>query len=120
LTAVAAKELGSWEIGLRFRYASGVPRTPVIGALYDARDDRYQPLFGEQNTTRIPPFWALDLRGQKSFALSEKSKLDLFVDVQNVAAHKNAEEIAYSQDFSKRGYITGLPTVAVVGARLEL
>ena len=102
------------------QFRSSVPRTPVIGAIYDARDDRYQPIFGDQNTTRIPAFWALDLRGQKSFALSEKAKLDIFADIQNVTSHANPEEIAYSQDFSRKGYITGLPTVAVIGARLEL
>jgi hypothetical protein len=43
----------------------------------------------------------------------------VFADVQNVTDRKNAEEIVYSADFKRRGTITGLPTIAVVGGRLE-
>ena len=31
---------------------------------------------------------------------------------------RNAEELAYSADYSQRGAITGLPTLAVLGARV--
>jgi hypothetical protein len=41
------------------------------------------------------------------------------LDVQNVTSRKNPEEIAYSADFSKRDYISGLPILAVMGARVE-
>ena len=120
VTAVAAKELGTWEVGLRFRAATGMPRTPVVGSLYDVQGDRYQPVFGDHNTTRIPAFFALDARVQKSFHFSTDTKLDVFVDAQNVTFHENKEEVVYGYDFTKRSYITGLPTLAVVGARLEL
>jgi TonB dependent receptor/TonB-dependent Receptor Plug Domain len=120
LTAVIAKELGTWEVGLRLRAATGMPRTPVVGSLYDVRDDRYQPLFGDHNSIRIPAFFALDARVQKSFHLTRDMKLDVFVDAQNVTFHENKEEIVYGFDFTKRSYITGLPTLAVVGGRLEL
>ena len=33
LTIVASKELGAWTIGARFRYATGLPRTPVVGSV---------------------------------------------------------------------------------------
>ena len=46
-------------------------------------------------------------------------KLSVFFDVQNVTNRKNPEEITYSANFSQRGYITGLPTLAVMGARVE-
>ena len=36
------------------------------------------------------------------------------------AFRANAEEIAYSSNFSRRGTISGLPFIAVVGGRLEL
>jgi hypothetical protein len=46
-------------------------------------------------------------------------KLEVFLDVQNLTNRKNPEEITYSADFSQRDYITGLPILAVAGARLE-
>ncbi len=120
LTAVAAKELGAWEVGVRVRAATGMPRTPLAGSYFDARGDRYQPLFGEQNTARIPAFFAIDARVQRSWHLGAAAKLDVFVDAQNVTFHANKEEVVYGFDFTRRAYITGLPTLAVVGARLEL
>jgi hypothetical protein len=36
-----------------------------------------------------------------------------------VTNRKNPEEIIYNAQYTVRGYITGLPTLAVLGARLE-
>jgi hypothetical protein len=119
LSLVASQEIGRYTVGARFRYASGNPRTPVVGSVYDARDDRYDPVFGPQNTIRIPAFWQLDLRVDRSFVISSGLRALLFADLQNVTYHPNAEEIVYSSDFRQRGTITGLPFVAVVGGRLD-
>ena len=120
LSVVASQEIGRWGFGARFRYASGNPRTPVIGSTYDARSDRYDPVFGPQNSIRVPAFWQIDLRVERSFALGEAVRLLLFADIQNVTNRENAEEIVYSASFRQRSTITSLPTIAVVGARLEL
>jgi hypothetical protein len=118
LTAVASQEVGRWTFGARFRFASGYPRTPVTGSYYDAKDDDYQPIFGAQNTLRIPSFYQLDLKVERVIPLG-RVKLVAFVDVQNVTFHTNDEEIVYSSDYRQRSYITGLPTLAVVGGRVE-
>jgi hypothetical protein len=39
----------------------------------------------------------------------------VYLDVQNVTNHANAEEIVYSFDYRKKAYITGLPTLPVLG-----
>ncbi len=119
LSVVLFKELGRWGIGARFRYASGNPRTPVIGSVYDARSDRHDPVFGPQNTIRIPAFWQLDARIERTFLLGRETRLLAFADVQNVTNRTNAEEIVYSPSFRERGIIRGLPLIAVIGARLE-
>jgi hypothetical protein len=120
LSVVLSQEIGRWGIGARFRYASGNPRTPVVGSYYDARSDRYDPVFGAQNTIRVPAFWQLDLRLEHAFPLGATTRLLVFADVQNVTNRVNAEEIVYSPSFRTRGSINGLPVLAVVGARLEL
>jgi len=117
LTLVANYALRHWGFGARFRWATGFPRTPVVGAYFDARDARYDPLFGAQNSIRIPDFVQLDLHAEYAFVWS-RATLRLYLDVQNVTWQKNAEELAYSADYAQRGAITGLPTLAVLGARV--
>jgi hypothetical protein len=119
-TALGSYDLGlGFEVGARFRYATGFPRTPVIGAYFDAMTDSYQPQFGAHNSLRIPPFYALDVRVSKHFKIGkgEKNEAEVYLDVQNVTNHANPEEIVYDPSYSQRGYITGLPILPVLGAR---
>lgn len=119
LTAVASYEIGAgFEFGLRARYATGFPRTPVVGSFYDARRGIYEPVLGERNTIRIPAFFQLDARASKRFELAT-SELEVYLDVQNATFQENAEEIAYSPDYSERRYVVGLPILPVLGARWE-
>jgi TonB family protein len=105
-----------FEAGARFRAATGYPRTPVASAYFDARTNTWQPLFGVQNTIRIPPFASLDLRVSKLFKLG-RTELEAYLDVQNVTNRQNPEEIVYTPDFSQKGYITGLPVLPSLGLR---
>ena len=120
LTVVASKELGAWTVGTRFRYATGLPRTPVAGAFFDAKDDAYQPIFGPQNSIRLPAFWQLDLRVDRTFLLGDSARLLVYVEGLNVTNRANGEEYIYNANYSQRGTITGLPAIAVLGARVEL
>ncbi len=95
------------------------PRTAVTGSVYDARSDRFDPLFGVQNAMRVPAYWQLDLRIDRSFQIG-RARVLVFADFQNVTNRENAEEIVYTADFRRRGIITGLPFIAVTGARIEL
>lgn len=119
LSIVLSQEIGKWTIGARFRYASGNPRTPVVGSSYDARNDRFDPVFGAQNSARIPSFWQLDARVERAIRLGETTRMRVFADVQNITNRENAEELVYSANFRKRDVIRGLPTIVVAGARLE-
>ena len=119
-TAVGSYDLGhGFEAGLRFRFATGYPRTPVIGAYYAASTDTYEPLFGAHNSIRIPPFVSLDARLANRFKLGGKTDLEIYLDVQNVTNHSNPEEIVYNPTYTQRGYITGFPVLPVAGARLS-
>jgi len=118
LTLVASYGYRGWGFGLRLRYATGAPRTPVTGAFLDTRDDAWQPVFGRVNGSRLPDFVALDLRLDRRFDLGPVT-LRLYLDVQNVTNRDNAEEVVYSQAYDRRDYLRGLPTLGVLGARLE-
>ncbi len=120
LGVLASYQVGhGWEMGGRFRFTSGVPRTAVVDAYFDTRADQFDPIFGAQNAIRVPAFYQLDLRVEKTIT-RPTWRLNVFLDVQNVTDRKNPEEIIYNYDFSRKDYITGLPTLAVVGARLEI
>jgi hypothetical protein len=119
LSVVASQEISRWTFGARFRYASGNPRTPVVGAYYDARIDAYEPLFGAQNSDRLPAFVQLDAKVERQLAVTSWANVRVFLDVQNVTFYPNKEEVAYSSDYARRDYIRGLPTLAIVGGRFE-
>jgi TonB family protein len=119
LAVLASYEITrGFQAGARFRYTTGAPRTPVIGAYFNTSAQVYEPIFGAQNSIRLPAFYALDVRVEKSFVY-QRMKFNLFADVQNVTNRKNPEEIIYSANFSQHSYITGLPILPVVGARVE-
>jgi hypothetical protein len=103
-----------FELGGRFRLASGFPRTQVTGAYYDTQRDRYQPRFGEQNGIRIPLFMQLDLRVSHTFKLAD-TDLQIYLEVQNVTNRANTEELVYSPDFARQGRIRSLPVLPIAG-----
>jgi TonB family protein len=118
-TVVASYELGKgFEVGARFRYATGFPRTPVVSAFYSTRRDLYEPNFGQQNSERIPAFVQADARIAKRFT-GAWWKAEVYLDVQNITDRDNPEEVVYNYNYTKRAYITGLPTLPVAGARFE-
>lgn len=120
LTGLASYDLGKgFEVGARARFSSGFPRTPVVRATYDSRRDVWQPVFGAQNSDRIPAFFQVDLRVAKRFKMPV-GDLEAYLEVQNVTNRENPEEIVYSSDYRSKGYITGLPILPVFGAKWSL
>jgi TonB family protein len=116
---LASYDLGhGWEVGSRFRFTSGLPRTPIVGSFFDSNTQLYEPIFGAHNSIRIASFYQLDARIEKAIVM-RRAKLNVFLDLQNITNRKNPEELIYNYNFSIRSNITGLPTLAVVGARFE-
>lgn len=105
-----------FDLAVRARFATGYPRTEVVGAYYDSRRDLYQPLFGEHNVLRLPSFFQADARLAKAFEL-RSSELELSLEVQNLTNRSNVEEFVYDADYQTRGAISGLPILPVLGAR---
>lgn len=119
LSAVASYELDAWTFGARVRFASGFPRTPIARSYLDLLNDRYDPIFGAHNSTRIPPFFQADLRVERSFELSGM-ELSIYLDLENFTFRRNVEELAYEYDYLSEEPITGLPFLGVIGAKVEL
>jgi TonB family protein len=118
-TALGSYDLGrGFEVGSRFRFSTGYPRSPIASTSIDERADTYSPIFGAHNSIRIPAFYAFDVRFAKHIKFSDKSELELYLDVQNVTNHANAEEIVYNFDYTHKSYITGLPILPVIGGKI--
>jgi TonB family protein len=118
LAVLASYQFGhGWEGGARFRYTTGAPRTPVVGSFLVGNDE-FDPIFGVHNSIRLPSFYQLDARFERAWVL-RRAKLNIFLDVQNVTNRKNPEELVYNPQFTVKGTITGLPTLAIIGARVE-
>ncbi|MBM4283505.1 MAG: TonB-dependent receptor, partial [Deltaproteobacteria bacterium] len=118
LTAVAAAPLGPVVASLRARAATGMPRPPVVGAVYDARRDRFEPVLGPHNTSRLPPFFQVDARVEHTLVVAPFA-VDLSLELLNITLRDNAEEVVYDADFTDRAFVTGVPFLAVAGARVR-
>ena len=120
LTIIASYTIG-WGItaGLRFRYVTGDPTTPILGAYYNADSMLYTPIYGQHNSARIPDFNQLDLRIDKVFRFHWGS-LSAFVEVWNVYNEQNQEAVQYNYNYSRSAPVTGLPVFPNVGLRGEL
>lgn len=116
LTASLSQRLGAWRFGARFRWATGLPRTEVVGSVLDLRRGVYEPLYGAVNSARLGDFVELDL--EATYRLDwGPVHLELFVELLNVTNRRNVEEWAYDTTFSQRGELWGLPLFGLLGAR---
>lgn len=117
LTAIVSYKLGAgWELGGRFRYATGNPQTPIVGSIKDDLTDTFVPLFGPVNSRRLPAFAQLDVRVDKVWTFNNWS-LDLYLDVQNVTNTRSVEGTAYSYNYAQSAYFEGLPIVPILGVK---
>ncbi len=109
----------NWEVGLRFRYVTGNPTTPVVTAVYNEQTDTYTRVQSPNLLSeRLPGFHQLDVRIDKKFVF-DSWLLNVYLDVQNVYNHGNPENIQYNYDATQYTYATGLPIIPSLGIRGE-
>jgi hypothetical protein len=119
LTLVASYRLPrGFQVGLRFRYATGNPFTPVARSYYDTLSDTYLPVWGATYSRRLPSFNQLDLRVDKEFVF-DRFKLVVYLDLENVYNATSAEGATFNYDFTRQAYLGGLPFLPVLGVRGE-
>jgi len=118
LTAVASHQRAAWAFSARVRYATGMPRTPVTGAFTDLHDGTTQPIFGAQNSARLPPFFQLDARVDRTL-VAGPAGVTLYLDAQNLTGRRNPEEIVYTRDYTSSAYLTGPPLLVLLGVGIE-
>ena len=101
-------------IGARFRLTSGNITTRIVGSVYDADADAYDPVI--QGKDRLPFFHQLDVRIDKTWTFEDWIFV-AYLDVQNVYYAENAEFYRYKYDYSVRVPINGVPILPTLGVR---
>ena len=105
-----------WEVGVRFRLASGSPSTFFNGGIFDSDADAYIGLPGPVNEERLPLFHQLDIRVDKKFVF-KKWILTVYLDIQNVYNFRAKEFVRYNFNFTQRNYVMGLPIIPSIGIK---
>jgi len=120
-SAAAVWRMGrGWQAGATFRATSANPKTPIVGAVYDARTDTYAPRYGAINSDRAALYHRLDLHLEKTWTFTAW-KLMAYLDVQNVYNATNSEYAAYNYDYTKsKNTPTFPPFFPSLGLRGEL
>ena len=113
---VSWKPGGGFELGARYRLATGRPDTPRVGATFDADDGDYRSVSGGFRAARTPVFQQLDLRVEKTW-LFDRWTLGLYLDVQNVLDAENVEAIEWDYRFRESAPVTGVPILPTIGIR---
>lgn len=119
LTVVASVKLPyNFELGARFRYVTGQPKSPLIhdSDVYQADSNGFSGTFGPSRSARSKDFNQLDVRLDKYFVF-ERWTLDLYLDIQNIYWAKNVEATFYDYRFREEFEVPGIPILPVLGVK---
>jgi len=118
LNVAASYRFGRFSLGGRFRMYSGLPQTPVVGAVFDSDSNLYVPTYGAVNSERAPMHHELDVRLDRRWRWGPVA-MTYFLDVQNVYLNQSAVGYIYSFDYQQRSAFRALPIVPSAGLRAE-
>lgn len=110
--------LPTWNVGIRYRYALGLPYTPAVDGIYNATTDSYAPVYGALNSQRLPPYQKIDLHIEKRFE-ARTWNLTLYTELWYVPEPNNTMYVVYSYDYDATESVHGPGFVPLVGARGE-
>ncbi len=113
---VASWDVRRWSLGARFRYATGLPYTPITSSLYDATRDAWVPLTGPDNAARLPAYAKIDLRAAYTWTFDRWS-LSLSSELWFVPPSATQLYPAWSYDYSEEQFVRGPPFLPLLGAR---
>jgi outer membrane receptor protein involved in Fe transport len=119
LNAALSWKTKTWQLGGRWQLYSGLPNTPILGAVFDSDANSYTAIPGRVNSDRAPMHHQLDLRVDRYFKLGGAA-MSAFLDVQNVYLNDSIVGYLYNYDFTQRAAFKSLPIIPSLGIRGEL
>lgn len=119
LTAVGSYKLPrNLTAGLRLRYASGNPYTPVANRGFYLNEHTYYPIYDLNNSARMPAYFTVDARIDKVWTF-QRWRMTGYLDLLNATNRRNVELINFSYDYSEEIRVFGLPIIPAFGLRGE-
>ncbi len=107
-----------WELGARYRYAAGLPYTPIVASTYDGTTDTYLPILGETNSVRMSDYQKVDLHLGHEIPL-RRWTLSMYLEAWYVPPGANTLYPVYSYDYSEQALVVGPALVPLIGGRAE-
>ncbi len=89
-------------LGITFKYATGRPFTPIVGAIKTAGADYYVPVQGPVNSERLPDFIRLDISLGYFLPFGDSNSATFYLAVSNLLDYNNPVDYEYSADYSQR------------------
>jgi hypothetical protein len=108
---------GEVQIGARWQFQSGAPKTPITGATFYADAGVFAPHYGGLYTDRGRPYHQLDLRLDKRIRQKDHTA-DVFIDILNIYAATTDDFVLYSFDYRESASFTAIPSFNI-GVRIE-
>jgi hypothetical protein len=106
----------TWRFGMKWRYSSGSPYTPVLQGIQDTLGN-WIPVNGEPKSARYPDYHRLDVSLHKEFLLGGL-KSYVYVEILNAYFRKNVQgyTVSYRDDGApiQEPYY-GLPIIPTIG-----
>lgn len=98
INLIASYKPYDWlQVGLKWKYSSGLPYTKIIGDIGPGGDGQYNPVYSDNyNGSRFPAYQKLDIRFD-FFKNWWGLKWDLYIEILNVYNSKNINSEEFSQ-----------------------
>ncbi len=117
LTVIGSYKLPrGYQVGIRFRYVTGNPFTPIQQSYFNANSGSYVSLPGDPFSQRLSDFHQLDVRFDKTWTF-DRWRLSVYLDIQNLYNYRSEEQRQYNFNFTQAQPVTGLPFVPDLGIR---
>lgn len=108
-----------WDLGFRARYVTGKPTTPIDRVVQKEHYRVFIPKPGDKNSTRVDPFFQLDLRADKKFVY-DKWMYSLYLDLQNISyfLYKSPEFEYFNYNYKSKNTVSSFPLLGI-GCKAE-
>ena len=102
------------DVGTRIRYVTGKPTTPVVRVIENETYNYFMPVYGEENSSRMDPFFQIDFRVDKKFVYRNWI-FSTYLDIQNLSwlFYKSPEMVVWNYDYTQKQTVSMIIQPAV-------